>query len=1261
SVGTGEVGWGLTGIDASVTVETLVEGNSLGGTFTLGFGGAWTQGLGVDASADEVKDALLGLPGVVSVSVLRSDPGLPVDRCTDGLCREGGNRAEEEGVGGRGGTGPTPGGGRVWSIELGTREGNIEYLSPTATEALQEGDVEWPTVEGAGLEGLGAGVELKQGFGASMEGLLQGFNVTREFSFALGGAGGSYGGLGGAGVTSGPEHGTPRTTYSDPSISELLGGSGGARGGISPAAIYALGETHQGRGGAGGGAIELTALNDVIIGSEGEVLMDGGAGAGDWEGGGGGGSGGAVVIAAGGTIRVAGTISVRGGDGGPAFRPLSQNAGGGGGGGRVALFAQSVDLEGASVNVSGGRCFVTTKSDTLRDDACPAGHAGASGTLYTDASFGYQFRADNNEGLGGAGAEGTNSSILVWREESGLRGSSGTRSYEALRPYDGPEYRLSRESSSMSAPERVTFYIKVVGSWVSPSLGTGGIKQTSRCCSRKDPEPDRGSEWGAIFALHSPGNASESSTNTSTSWSASPLLNASTSYIDNAQVSSPTLFSAPNTTMLGVGIIGGEMRYGTNYRHLPGDPHGNEDAEGGVLEEHIVGGRWYKVDIMLSWHSNSTSGVYRILVDGVSRVDGRRFWAPGRGLDRVGMYVLREGKAWFDEVYIGPDFTIGFRCPMTTRRGVRVPTEEATGKASGGPGWDTSKMDVTSKINVMSRHNSFVSQREQYGDDHGGLVPLDGDGMLSYAVDRYVRDDPEIPHEGGLKAGSLLRVPRGEDFIGLEGLSQAYQKVPGKDRLWNSGASRDQETASTQGTIYWYEAHSVDGYLDPALSGGVGACSTNDLKTWRFEGIVLHYANLTDMVQGTVDEEGGMVARQPKTGQKRFSLYVTCVPSSAGRKRNFTGGDGYVMWMGASDANGTLGMSAVSTSDYPDGPFHVRRTFYPDGNETRDQTVFIGSDGAGYLARTYFSEVEYIMPEAVMQPIWNSVHNRDGSVNYGLNYHRAFYHPDYDNHHDIYLERWRLEDLPWHVVCVNRITRENRTVEYGGFNEDGGYCNQPEEYKAGPSPFLGQGYPVVSSRFQDPTDSNNSFWMPDSVPAVKAQPWSANYRDGICGIREVDDGYEWDDPALDNRSVEDRSNCSNIADNPIHDTPPDKLIGEQRVVETRLAKFVAVSRLTGDLLDTSTVLMSFEGKLEGSEDLLALFHQGHNLFDWSAGSSIGYTYHPQVYSGFEMEPDWQTRLHQYEEMPNDRATYSVACVVDGSCPVNFKDQIEDSQ
>lgn len=41
-------------------------------------------------------------------------------------------------------------------------------------------------------------------------------------------------------------------------------------------------------------------------------------------------------------------------------------------------------------------------------------------------------------------------------------------------------------------------------------------------------------------------------------------------------------------------------------------------------------------------------------------------------------------------------------------------------------------------------------------------MPFDGDGMREYLVDEYVRDDSDAPVETGLRAGSVLEVPRGE-------------------------------------------------------------------------------------------------------------------------------------------------------------------------------------------------------------------------------------------------------------------------------------------------------------------------------------------------------------------------------------------------------------------------------------------------------------------------------------------------------------------
>jgi len=365
-----------------------------------------------------------------------------------------------------------------------------------------------------------------------------------------------------------------------------------------------------------------------------------------------------------------------------------------------------------------------------------------------------------------------------------------------------------------------------------------------------------------------------------------------------------------------------------------------------------------------------------------------------------------------------------------------------------------------------------------------------------------------------------------------------------------------------------------------------------------------------------------------------------------------------VMWMGLDNANRTLGMAAVAVADHPGGPFHFVRSFYPDGNQTYDQTVMAAPGGRAYLARTYYQDVEYVLPEPLMMPIWESVKDENGSVLFGLNYHRAFYEPEYDNYHDIYLQRWRKEDKPWQVICVNRITGANRTIDpLTDRNLDGSYCTSPDEYKV----VEGQGNPWIRSRFKDPTAEVNNQWTPASVPGVRAQDWYHNYLDGTCGIRKLDDDYYLDDPDLVNLNLTDRADCANVADNPLHAALPDKLIGIHTVVETRRAKYVAVSRLTDDFLDTSGELTAFEGELEDEAQLISLLTQ-LGQFDLSAGDSLGTTFREPEYDAtgtFAPARDWNTRFRQYESAPNDRARYSLGCVLDGECPVDFASQLTD--
>ena len=236
--------------------------------------------------------------------------------------------------------------------------------------------------------------------------------------------------------------------------------------------------------------------------------------------------------------------------------------------------------------------------------------------------------------------------------------------------------------------------------------------------------------------------------------------------------------------------------------------------------------------------------------------------------------------------------------------------------------------------------------------------------------------------------------------------------------------------------------------------GGVGSCSTVDLRFWTFEGFVFYYNNITDMVYG---DPGPYLLEKPKViFNKNTSLFV--------------------MWAGMERTNTTSfqkRMSAVLVSVYSDGPFFLRRTFYPDGNRTADQIVFINSKGQPVLARTYYQTVEFLLPKQIMQPIWESVKYRNGSVNYRNNYQRTQYDVGYDNAHDIFQQIWRKENIPWEIKCVNKNTNVSRTLNLTStyhYGQDGSVlpiCVSPDEIKV----VIGSGRPAIESRFVNPNNS----------------------------------------------------------------------------------------------------------------------------------------------------------------------------------------------
>lgn len=1090
---------------AKIAIESVRQGNGIGGGFSLNFMGEETDQIRHDVTASELRDILLQrFPSLTTVHVLRSDP--------------------------------TRSGGYTWTLTLTTKDGNVSPFSPTSSQYDTEGIIEKMTASNyltGCVDSRCPTIQVEMGHSNSHNVEMRSIVGTKPFSLAFGGGGAGFAGIGGDGFGDLPAG----NVYGDQKLTNLHGGSGGAVGVNQP---FQLGIFKQprGRGGSGGGAIEIVAANDIILGSDAIISCNGEAGADSYMSAGGGGSGGSILLSAGGVLQVNGKVSVNGGAGGKKQASKVESFGGhggGGSGGRIALFGQSVMLSKSStVSIDGGKC----SADTVPSQECTGGRGG----LLVESAQDVGLSVDDS-----IGAEGTRSSLCL-----SPRTVPPPLSKRLMSTKSSPEYDLG----ALIRPSRVTFHFRVETSVL---------------------------DWDAAFELRE------------SRWS----------YIASKS-------NLEYTTVIGI-VVGQQVRHGVNYIGIPSDDEHVKQLNI-IKPSSSQSNSWTKVDIRIDWAAR-THDVY---IDDVRLVQRSPF--RGEGIRTLSMdNFYRGGKVWFDEIYVGKDTTMGFVCPSVLSNGtlqMERPMER---------GWKVEDIGETSSLRPMQRHESHVSRRAIYQrSDNKFIKPYDGQGENNFTSNVKSRSTGD--KKGQFHLGSLLRLHKSQ--IAVDG-------------------EIDESFAGVQPHVFvWYGEH--DNTDDPTqlLSGAVMACSTDDFITWKNEGAMLHFVNVTDMVNAT---SGPFRIEQPKV------LYNNSTAK-------------YVMWMIIDNGVRELGMAGVAVSDYYNGPFEFVRSFYPDGNRTRDQTLFQDDDGTAYLFRTYYDTVEYVLPKAVMQPTWESVKNADGSINFALSYHRAEYEPGYDNYHDIYLQRWRTEDQPWKVICINRLTLQEREVPYGkeNLNSEGDVCHDPFEYKK----VLGQGHPMyenskngIQSRFLDPNDPKNNVWIPNSVPSVKGQTWKANFEEGTCGMnRKVDDDMQLYDPELANRKESDRSHCSNIVDNPIHPTVPDKRIGPQEVVERRRAKYVAVSRLTDDYLDTSGIIQVFEGELEGAH-LLSLvrgYNENHgDSFGWTtkrksttSSDIIGTTYQPPIRDDrhFAQARDWEAEHHQYEKSFNDQSFYSTAHLYDGDRP-----------
>lgn len=1231
----------LQGLKNDVYTRTVVQGNELGGTFNILFQDYVTEPIHHNETAEEVQKKLLALPSVTTAFVIRSDP---VRNCDDGLCRNG----------------PFQSRGLIWTIYITTdvETDNTTPTSPSSPLAAINATLSFLGIEYDMLTGINASAVLTRGLAESPDIFLSKLDIEIPFSLAWGGAGGSFGGAGGVGY--GPNPVGP--TYSDQRLTDLVGGSGGCMRSPQPFEINSIRGDVLGRGGAGGGAIELIAANDITIGTYGKIVARGGDGEQTSEGGGGGGSGGAVLLAAGGVVYVEGSVDVSGGSGGyggpgvgtersreselhywlsQGKSPPAPLAGGGGGGGRIAIFAESITNKGV-ISAAGGKCGIykipvnmTVLEVNVTIDANLRGLIDEDNLVTVVATFinitlptqfvdiryveingketaklNYSIVMDESTDINAVAelliaATNTNLADVIMTKVA----ISGYRKKQIM-----PTLELTTECKNDGSTGGVFTEAKMTTSMAI--LETDSAEGTSKAIFISNNEltnTTTGSSREAPFAWNGPILAFVPSQPTRVTYY-SRMVSVEG---ESQKANFGTLFTLLSRGVEGLNVssvigvfIGDKIKHGSNFVFAVDENIFLKRLK--TIDEYPAFDRWYKIDIHIRWDTHT----YFILLDDTLVVKDQSF--EGDDIDGIRLSADRATNVWFDEIYIGFDNNLNFECPNVERAGAKsgIPVQRAWSldevNAEGSEGY--------TQVADMTRHYSHLEPTAH--------VLFDGQGQVKVFEDiKFKYPSGDYPAEvGKLHAGSLRyltnsqrsgRRPNGNSatLVNPKGLWYLAKDGPGK------GGAGD-------GRQYWYTEHNVATINEDTYSlGGIAACSSQDLRTWRYEGIVMHYENLTDMVQGV---NGPFQLDRPTI------LY-----------NNIT--NKYVMWATMNDLNRTLGMSAIAESPYEDGPFLFVRSLYPDGNQTRDQAAFVSNNEA-VLARTYYSTVEYIAPEAIMQPVWESVKNRDGTTNYAMNYHRAWYNIGYDNYHDIYIQRWRNEDKPHDVKCVNRITGESRSIPYGVYENDA-VCKDPEEYKV----VLGQGNPPIQTKFLSPNSSDNSWWIQTSVPTVKAQPWASSYRDGYCGIRELKDFLSELSPDLSTFVPKNLANCSNIDDNPVHNSLQDKLLGVQRVVMQRRAKYVAISQLSDDYLDTTGILNSFEGELSSGHLTTMIASMGQ--FGFGVGNQIRSTDPKVVRSGYETAYDYRSRFRQYIVNKNDRAEYSLACVVDGICPNNFKDRL----
>lgn len=756
-------------------------------------------------------------------------------------------------------------------------------------------------------------------------------------------------------------------------------------------------------------------------------------------------------------IGVHGKIAVSGGNGSYGF-----TAGGGGSGGTIAIASGATINHHGVLEALGGHGGGSSAVER-------SGGGGGGGRIAVYAqSFStwgdgrFQVSGGASQDLGRVGQQGTIlikvDSMLSVRIDPSL-GAAGTNKsllvhgsevIDTSRKIAAPgSYQMSRNGprfvlDSPSRPGRISYFVRV-----------GNIANGDLSANR-----------GAIFGVSSTNQTAASDANVES--------------------------NGTSELMIAVGMVDGSFVHEANTFQWPRTP----------FHDKIQVDRWYKLDITLNWDSNT----YSIRLNDVLKVSDASF--QGSNVTMISLNNIYAMSTWWDEIYVGENYVGEFECPRIKVTNTKDGDEEGVvvvKKRQVRKLWAEIFLEpVNTTFHPMVRHESHLSRREIYQHNYGGLVPNDGVPHREFFND-------VAEHEAQQADGtSLEELDAGsgddevivlEELLTIDGLpldSTIIEPLEtGID--WRAFEPTDDSTVAVHPSVYWYS----EWFNETSGQGGVGACSTVDYNEWRNEGIVVHFDNLSDPFGNafTAGSNGSLMADRPKV------IFNT--------KTNK-----FVMWMHVDNATNTMGLAGVATSTYPNGPFTFERSFYPDApiespggqsiNETRDQTIAMLDTAAGeqraFLLRSYYKTVEYWLPRPVMDPLWQSVQTPEGETDFGLSYHRAFHHVDYDDPADIYLQRWRMEDTPWEVICCKPTNLSD--------------CESYTEIPATPADICPSGLikkgivgqsqvanasSILHSRYKDPDDYSNSFFIPASVPShtswgfqvLNVKTWRGNYFDAL--------------------------------------------------------------------------------------------------------------------------------------------------------------------